>query len=164
MPTPICSKDDMVSIPCEYESHLAHLSESDSELSDSTTICEIECFHLEDMSDTPSELREVVDRSMEAIRNSNNLTSSTSVSPFVVGSMDDDAPVMEMFYLVDDDDAILIDDDQVGHMAPTTTPTSTTPTSTEKECKGNKIGVDDDTMIPLVDMMSLHDIDDPHAM
>ncbi|KAK1602087.1 hypothetical protein QYE76_017130 [Lolium multiflorum] len=34
-PTPICLNDEMVPIPCEHESHLAHLSESDSELSDS---------------------------------------------------------------------------------------------------------------------------------
>ncbi|KAK1680964.1 hypothetical protein QYE76_041812 [Lolium multiflorum] len=55
-PTPICLNDEMVSIPCEHESHLAHLSASDSELSDSHPICEFECFHLEDMSDTPSSM------------------------------------------------------------------------------------------------------------
>src|SRR3954449_6937051 len=78
-PTPICSKDDMVPILCEDESHLAHLSESDGELSAYTPISEVQCFHLEDMSDTPS-------------------------------SMDDAAPVMETFHLVDDEDAIPIDD------------------------------------------------------
>ena len=56
-PTPICLNDELVPIPCEHESHLAHLSESASELSASYPICEIECFHSEDMSDTPSELR-----------------------------------------------------------------------------------------------------------
>ena len=129
------------------------MSERDSELTDSHLICEIECFHLEDMSDTPSELREVIDRSMEAISHSNNLTSTTSVLSHVVGSMDDDAPVMENFYLMDEDDAIPIGDDEtpimekmfmvhqddditpclhedehVGHMEPSTT-TSTSPTS-----------------------------------
>ncbi|KAK1617405.1 hypothetical protein QYE76_022922 [Lolium multiflorum] len=53
-PTPICLIDELVPIPCEHESHLAHLSESDSELSDFHPICEFECFHLEDMSDTQS--------------------------------------------------------------------------------------------------------------
>jgi hypothetical protein len=56
-PTTIGLNDDMVTIPCENESHLVHLSESSSEMSDST-ICEIECFYFEDMSDTPSEMRE----------------------------------------------------------------------------------------------------------
>ena len=65
-PTLMCLSDEMLPIPSEYESHLAHLSESESELSTST-ICEIECFHFEGMSDTPHELREVVDRSCEAI-------------------------------------------------------------------------------------------------
>ena len=69
---------DMVSILCEFESHLAHLSVSESEMSDST-ICEIECFIFEGMSDTPNELREVVDRSCEHILNSNNLPSTSSV-------------------------------------------------------------------------------------
>ena len=69
---PMCV--DMVPILCELESHLAHLSESESKMSDST-ICEIECSILEGMSDTPSELREVVDRSSEAISISNNLPS-----------------------------------------------------------------------------------------
>jgi hypothetical protein len=79
----------MVPILCEMESHLAHLSESESGLSDST-ICEIECFHIEGMSDTPSELRVVVDWSMEAISNSNNLPPSSSVFSYVVlGSMND---------------------------------------------------------------------------
>ena len=75
---PICLNDDMVPIPCEHESHLAHLSESKSELSDST-ICEFECFLFEGMSDTPSEMRVVVDRSSEAISISNNLPSTYSV-------------------------------------------------------------------------------------
>ncbi|KAK1681423.1 hypothetical protein QYE76_042271 [Lolium multiflorum] len=57
-PTPICLNDEMVPIPCEHESHLAYLSESDSELSDSHPICEIECFHLEDMSDTQSSMED----------------------------------------------------------------------------------------------------------
>ncbi|KAK1649136.1 hypothetical protein QYE76_066941 [Lolium multiflorum] len=57
-PTPICLNDEMVPIPCEHEGHLAHLSESDSELSDSHPICEYECFHLEDMSDTPSSMED----------------------------------------------------------------------------------------------------------
>lgn len=87
-PTPICLNDEMVPIPCEHESHLAHLSESDSELSDFHPICEFECFHLEGMSDTPSELREVVDRSMEDISHSNILPSTSIVlSHVALGSM-----------------------------------------------------------------------------
>ena len=42
-PTLMCLSDEKVPIPCEFESPLAHLSESESELSDST-ICEFECF------------------------------------------------------------------------------------------------------------------------
>src|SRR4051812_40278566 len=110
-PTPICMQNDIVPILCEDESHLAHLSENDCESSDYTPICEIECFHLEDMSDTPIELREVVDRSMEATWHANKLPSTTSVFSHVVGSMDDDAPVTETFHLVDDEDAIPIDDE-----------------------------------------------------
>src|SRR3954463_15318479 len=87
-PTPICLSDDVVPIPCEYESHLAHKSE----MSDST-LCEIECFHLEGMSVTPSELRVVVDRSSETISISNDLPSTSSVfSCVVLGSMDEDMP------------------------------------------------------------------------
>ena len=59
-PIPMSLNDEMVPIPCEHESHLSHLSESASELS-APTICEIECFQLEGTSDTPNELREVVD-------------------------------------------------------------------------------------------------------
>jgi hypothetical protein len=166
-PTPICLNDEMVPIPCEHESHLAHLSESDSELSDSHPICEYECFHLEDMSDTPSELREVVDRSMEAITHSNNLTSTSSVfSHVAIGSMEDEFPIMEKMYMVHEDDAItpcLIEDEHGGHMEPTT---STTPTSYERDYKGTYMGVDD-AMIPLLDMMTyecMHDLDDTIAM
>ena len=95
-PIPMCLSDELVPIPCEYESHLTHMSESVCEMSDST-ICEIECFHFEGMSDTPHELREVVDRSCEAILNSNNLTSTSSVfSHDVLGSMDDETPLLKM--------------------------------------------------------------------
>ena len=105
----------MVPIPCEYESHLAHLSENKSEMSDST-IREIECFHLEGMSDTPSELRVVVDRSCETTLISNDLPSTSSVlSHDMLGSMDKEAPSFEMMmpptkkmYMVDEDDAIPI--------------------------------------------------------
>ena len=111
-PTPICLSDDVVPIPCEYESHLAHLSENKSEMSDST-LCEIECFHFEGMSDTPSELRVVVDRSSETISISNNLPSTSSVFYYVVlGSMNEDAPShevmmpqLEKMYLVHEEDA-----------------------------------------------------------
>ncbi|KAK1617419.1 hypothetical protein QYE76_022936 [Lolium multiflorum] len=58
-PTPICLNDELVPTPCEHESHLAHLSESDSELSDFHPICEFECFHLEDMSDTHPRLKTI---------------------------------------------------------------------------------------------------------
>ena len=70
-PIPIFLNDELVPIPCEDESHLAHLSVSESEMSDSTSY-EFECFHFEGMSDTPSELRVVVDRSCDTISISNN--------------------------------------------------------------------------------------------
>ncbi|KAK1694626.1 hypothetical protein QYE76_011323 [Lolium multiflorum] len=79
-------------------------------------------------------------------------------------SMDDETPIMEKMYMVHEDDDItpcLIEDEHGGHMEPTT---STTPTSYERDYKGNKIGVDD-AMIPLVDMMiceCMHDDDDDH--
>ena len=165
-PIPICMNDELVPIPCENESHLAHLSVSENEMSDSTS-CEFECFNFEGMSDTPSELRVVVDRSCEAIFISNNLPSTSSVSSRdVLGTMEQEVPSlylmepqMEM-YMVDEDDAIPIDDEKDGHME---APTTATPTSHERYYKGNHIGVDDDAMIPLVDMMTyddLHAIDD----
>ncbi|KAK1602327.1 hypothetical protein QYE76_048161 [Lolium multiflorum] len=140
-PTPICLIDELVPIPCEHESHLAHLSESDSELSDFHPICEFECFHLEDMSDTQSELREVDDRSMEDIAFANTLTSPSFVSSYVaLGSTEDEFPLMETMYMVHEDDDIspcLLQDGHVDHMDP---PTSTTPTSNESAYKGNNIG------------------------
>ncbi|KAK1628337.1 hypothetical protein QYE76_002652 [Lolium multiflorum] len=166
-PTPTCLIDELVPTPCEHESHLAHLSESASELSDFHPICEFECFHLEDMSDTQSELREVDDRSMEDIAFANTLTSPSFVSSYVaLGSTEDEFPLMETMYMVHEDDDIspcLLQDGHVDHMDP---PTSTTPTSHESAFKGNNIGVDD-AMIPLVDMMTyerMHDLDDIFAM
>ncbi|KAK1608379.1 hypothetical protein QYE76_032052 [Lolium multiflorum] len=135
-PTPICLIDELVPIPCEHESHLAHLSESDSELSDFHPICEFECFHLEDMSVTQSELREVDDRSMEDIAFANTLTSPSFVSSYVaLGSTEDEFPLMEKMYMVHEDDDIspcLLRDGHVDHMDP---PTSTTPTSHESAYK-----------------------------
>lgn len=63
--------------------------------------------------------------------------------------------------MVDKDDATLWlhQDGQVVHME---APTTTIPTSHERDYKGNNIGVDD-AMIPLVDMMTcdcLHVLDD----
>ncbi|KAK1569828.1 hypothetical protein QYE76_016669 [Lolium multiflorum] len=138
-PTPICLIDELVPTPCEHESHLAHLSESDSELSDFHPICEFECFHLEDMSDTQSELREVDDRSMEDIAFANTLTSPSLVSSYVaLGSTEDEFPLMEKMYMVHEDDDIspcLLQDGHVDHMDP---PTSTTPTSNESAYKGTR--------------------------
>ncbi|KAK1595408.1 hypothetical protein QYE76_018523 [Lolium multiflorum] len=147
-PTPTCLIDELVPIPCEHESHLAHLSESDSELSDFHPICEFECFHLEDMSDTQSELREVDDRSMEDIAFPNTLTSPSLVSSYVaLGSTEDEFPLMEKMYMVHEDDDIspcLLQDGHVDHMDP---PTSTTPTSNESAYKGTEsANVDPDTM------------------
>jgi len=119
------------------------------------------------MSDTPLELREVVDRSCEAISISNNLTSTSSVfSHCVLGSLDDETPIfdmmmpqMEKMYMEDDDDATpcLLQDEQVGYME---APTTSTPTSHERDYQGMGVDV---TMIPLVDMMNydcLHAMDD----
>jgi hypothetical protein len=133
--TLICLNDDMVPIPCEDESHIDHLSESKSEMSDST-VCEIECFHFEGMCDTPSEMRVVVDRSMEDISNANyNLPSTSSVFSYVVlGCMNDKTlildervPHMEKMYMVDEDDAspCTHGDEEVAHMKATTTSTPT---------------------------------------
>ncbi|KAK1579641.1 hypothetical protein QYE76_016619, partial [Lolium multiflorum] len=138
-PTPICLIDELVPIPCEHESHLAHLSESDSELSDFHPTCEFECFRLEDMSDTLSELREVDDRSMEDTAFANTLTSPSFVSSYVaLGSTEDEFPLMEKMYMVHEDDDIspcLLQDGHVDHMDP---PTSTTPTSNESAYKGTR--------------------------
>ncbi|KAK1608433.1 hypothetical protein QYE76_032106 [Lolium multiflorum] len=55
-PTPRCVHDELVPIPCEHERHLAYLSATNSESSDFHLTCEIECFHLEEMSETPSSM------------------------------------------------------------------------------------------------------------
>ena len=133
-------------------------------MSDST-IHEIECFHLEGMSDTPSELRVVVDKSCETTLISNDLPSTASVFPHdVLGSMDQEVPSLEMMipptkkmYMVDEDDAIPIHDEEVAHMEANAT---ITPTSYQRYEQGKNKGVDD-AMIPLVDMMTC---DDWHAM
>ncbi|KAK1601948.1 hypothetical protein QYE76_027053 [Lolium multiflorum] len=116
-PTPTCLIDELVPIPCEHESHLAHLSESDSELSDFHPICEFECFHLEDMSDTQS--------------------STEDEFPLM--------ETMYMVHEDDDISPCLLQDGHVDHMDPptSTTPTShesafkgtrtTTSTATEHE-------------------------------
>ena len=142
------------------------MSDSESELS-ASTICEFECFHFEGMSDTPLELREVVDRSCEAILNSNNLPSTSSVfSHCVLGSVNDEMPLldtmmiqMEKMYMEDDDDTTpcLLQTGQVGY---TEAPTSSTPTSHERDYQGMGVDV---TMNPLVEMMNvdcLHELDD----
>ncbi|KAK1607895.1 hypothetical protein QYE76_031568 [Lolium multiflorum] len=148
-PTPTCLIDELVPIPCEHESHLAHLSESDSELSDFHPICEFECFHLEDMSDTQSETREVDDRSMEDIAFPNTLTSPSLVSSYVaLGSTEDEFPLMEKMYMVHEDDDIspcLLQDGRVDHMDP---PTSTTPTSHESAFKGADVDKDQERRNP----------------
>src|SRR3954466_7113380 len=162
-PITICLSDDVVPIPCEYESHLAHLSENKSEMSDST-LCETECSHFEGMIDTPSELRVVVDRSSETISISNSLPSTSSVfSCVVLGSMEEDAPSheammpqLEKMYMVHEDDVMpwLHQEDEVVHKEATT---STTPTSYERYDQGNNKGVDD-AMIPLMYMMNCEDM------
>ena len=104
-------------------------------------------------------MREVVDRSCEAISNSNNLPSTSSVfSHDVLGSMDDETPLLKMtvpqletkMYMEDEGASIscLHEVEQVGHMK---APTTTTPTSHEKDNKGMGVDV---TMIPLVDMIN----------
>nr|XP_051207205.1 uncharacterized protein LOC127322837 isoform X2 [Lolium perenne]XP_051207206.1 uncharacterized protein LOC127322837 isoform X2 [Lolium perenne] len=160
--------DDAIAMEMR-DSTICEMSDSTiCEMSDST-ICELdECLHFESMSDTPSEMRVVVDRSCEAISNSNNLPSTSSVFPCVLlGPMDDETPIMEKMYMVHEDDDItpclLLEDEHGDHIEPTS---STTPTSYERDYKGTYMGVDD-TMIPLVDMMiyeCLHELDDPIAM
>jgi hypothetical protein len=137
--------DDVVPIPCDNESNLAHLSKSVSEMSDST-ICEIECIHLESESDTPHELS-------EDILISNHFTSTPLVLSFsLIGSMEYETPILEaMVPHMDDKDAITKNDEDVTYMEATTT---STPTSPERDYKGNNIGVDDDAIIQRVDMMT----------
>jgi hypothetical protein len=111
------------------ESTICEMSES--------TIFESECFHFEGMSDTPSEIRVVVDRSSEAISISNNLPSISTVFSYVaIDSMVDKTPMLEKMYMVDHDDTTpcLEDDEYVGHLE---RPTSTTPTSKQVDYKGN---------------------------
>jgi hypothetical protein len=123
---------------CEIsKSTICEMSESTiCEMSEST-ICESECFHFKGMSDTPSEIRVVVDRSSEAISISNNLPSISSVfSHVAIDSMVDKTPMLEKMYMVHHDDTtpFLEDDEYVGHLE---RPTSTTPTSKEGDYKGN---------------------------
>nr|XP_051207592.1 uncharacterized protein LOC127323515 [Lolium perenne]XP_051207627.1 uncharacterized protein LOC127323551 [Lolium perenne] len=159
--------DDAIAMEMR-DSTICEMSDSTiCEMSDST-ICELdECLHFESMSDTPSEMRVVVDRSCEATSNSNNLPSTSSVFPCVLlGPMDDETPIMEKMYMVHEDDDItpcLIEDEHGGHIEPTS---STTPTSYERDYKGTYMGVDD-AMIPLVDMKideCMHDLEDTNAM
>ena len=91
-------------------------------MSDSTS-CEFECFHFEGMSDTPSKLRVVVNRSSETISISNNLPSTSSVFLHdVLGTMEQEVPSLDLLepqmemYMVDEDDDIPIDYEDVGHM------------------------------------------------
>ncbi|KAK1681015.1 hypothetical protein QYE76_041863 [Lolium multiflorum] len=104
-PTPTCLIDELVPIPCEHESHLAHLSESDSELSDFHPICEFECFHLEDMSDTQS------------------------------STEDEFPLMEKMYMVHEDDDIspCLLQDGHVDHMDPPTSTTPTSHESAFKE-------------------------------
>ena len=96
--------DDAIAMEMR-DSTICEMSDSTiCEMSDST-ICELECLHFKNMSDTPSEMRVVVDRSCETISNSNNLTSTSSVFPCVsLGSMEDEFPIMEKMYMVHEDD------------------------------------------------------------
>jgi hypothetical protein len=112
-----CSdNDDVLSMEmrdstiCEMsESTICEVSESTiCEISESTicdmsesTICESKCFHFEGMSDTPSAMRVVVDRSSKAILISNNSRSTSSVfSHVAIGSMDDETPILEKMYML----------------------------------------------------------------
>jgi hypothetical protein len=101
---------------------------------------------------------------MEAILLSNNLTSPSIVSSNVaLGSMEDESSITEKMYTVHKDDDVtpcLQEDEKVDHMDPTT---STTPTSYERDYKGNYMVVDD-AMIPLVDMMTLECMHDDDTM
>jgi hypothetical protein len=90
------SSDDEALISMKMrDSTICEMSESTiCEMSEST-ICESECFHFEDMSDTPSVIRVVVDRSSEAISISNNLPSISSVfSHVAVDSMDEATSIL----------------------------------------------------------------------
>ncbi|KAK1652305.1 hypothetical protein QYE76_070110 [Lolium multiflorum] len=111
-PTPLCFIDELVPIPCEHESHLAHLSESDSELSDSHPICEFECFRLEDMSDTQS--------------------STEDEFPLM--------ETMYMVHEDDDISPWLLQDGHVDHMDPPTSTTPTSNESAYKGTRVDKEG------------------------
>jgi hypothetical protein len=116
------------------------------------------------MSDTPSELKVVVDRSMEVISISNNLPSTFNVFTYdVLSSMDDETPILDMMvpqmekmYMVYEDDVTpwIHHDEDVDHMEATTT--TTTPTSHERDYKGNNMGVDDDVIVVSYDTFTFH--------
>lgn len=112
------------------------------------------------MSYALSEMRVVVARSSETILCSNNIPSTSSMFPHdVLGSMEHD--MMILVIMEPQVEKMYLDQQEVIHMVATTT---TTPTSYERYSKG-KMGVDD-SMIPLVDMVSYvdDDIDLLHAM
>jgi hypothetical protein len=92
--------DDVLSMETR-DSTICEISESTiCEMSEST-ICESECFNFEGLSDTPSAMRVIVDRSSEAISISNNLPSTSNVFYHVaIGSMDDETPILEKIYMV----------------------------------------------------------------
>jgi hypothetical protein len=62
-----CSDNDDVQSMEMRDSTICEMSESTIREMSESTICESECFHVESMSDTPSETRVVVDGSSEAI-------------------------------------------------------------------------------------------------
>ncbi|KAE8797905.1 gag-pol polyprotein [Hordeum vulgare] len=167
--SPIC--DDLPEFPCEEIHNPHHLSE----MSDST-ICAYECNYLEGVSESqPHRVSEVVDRACEAMLISNNLMPTSIVSsPFVLGPLYDDAPILDDFVLPLDKMMAMVDDD-----APPTWfhhdddehelvfVTSPTPHDCNEKCE---IG-EGDALVPLVDYLKidcLHDvdhlIDTSHAM
>ncbi|KAK1648966.1 hypothetical protein QYE76_066771 [Lolium multiflorum] len=123
----ICEMSD--STICEMsDSTICEMSES--------TIHELECLHLEDMSDTPS-----------------SMDDETSITE-------------KKMYMVHEDDAItpcLFEDEHGGHMEPTS---STTPTSYERDYKGTYMGVDDAMipLVDMMICECMHDLDDTIAM
>lgn len=179
--SPRSCKDEMYQNPCEDESHIAKLSESDkkSELCDST-ICKVESIPIEYMRDTPKEKREIDERPSKIIFEPNNLPSISSVVSHIVQAdqANKELNIQEPPPLEEKDEEITM----VGEGMPAalglhddiTIPT--TPTLIEEDDQGNTVGTElivhqdkvrktENSVIPFMiprskfDMLNLHNVE-----
>lgn len=133
--------------PCENESHIAKLSESDneSELCDST-ICEVESVQIECERDTPKEKSEVDDSQSEVDSKTNTLLSTSSVVSHIV-----QVDIKEEELNVQQPTPLEVKDEEITLVGDGVLPVPwfhhedlipTAPTSTEEDVKGNNNGVE----------------------